>query len=435
MTQQLQQLQQSLIVSGVPWFDNRGRTVNAHGGCIVEENGLYYLFGEYKTDEENRFAGFSCYSSPDLVHWTFRRIVLPQQAEGLLGPGRIGERVKVMRCLATGQYVMYMHADDLEYYDPHICYAVCDTVDGDYEFRGPLTFRGEPIRRWDLGVFQDDDGTGYLLVHEGDVYRLAVDYQRAEELVCEGIALGGEAPAVAKLGGRYWMLFSGKTSWDCNDNYCLSAPSMRGSWTYQGLFAPEGTMTCNSQTLYVLPIRTARGEMAMYMGDRWSFPHQASAASYVWQRLNVDDHGRLRIERYWPSWNPVSGEEEPLRGRAIDVGFHADKTGASVTIPFHGSRVALIGRADAWGSYANVSIEQQSGDDTSAGEQVVPPIFVSFYAKSPDDGYRYVSPELPEGDYVVTVTATGGVPQWTDKSGQRFGSVGSVVDVRSAIVS
>ncbi|NMM99186.1 glycosyl hydrolase family 43 [Bifidobacterium olomucense] len=424
--------QQSLIISGVPWFDDRGRTVNAHGGCIVEESGLYYLFGEYKTDEENRFAGFSCYSSPDLVHWTFRRIVLPQQADGLMGPGRIGERVKVMRCPATGQYVMFMHSDDWGYCDPHICYAVCDTVDGGYEFRGPLTFHGETIRRWDLGVFQDDDGTGYLLIHEGDIYRLSDDYLSVAEQVGEGIALGGEAPAAFKLGGRYWMLFSNKTSWDCNDNYCLSASSMRGPWTYQGLFAPEGTMTCNSQTLYVLPVHTEHGEIAVYMGDRWSFPHQASAATYVWQQLSVN-HGRLRLAEYQPAWSPVSGKAEPLEGRRIDVGFRSDKAGESVVVPFHGSRVALTGRADQWGSYARVGIRRAGAGEESA--MVVDPIFVSWYAKSPDFGYRYVSPELPEDDYVLTVTVTGEVPQWTDKSGQRFGSVGSMVDVDEVIVA
>ncbi|MBT1174179.1 hypothetical protein JS530_01400 [Bifidobacterium sp. LC6] len=418
---------QSLIISGVPWFDDRGRTVNAHGGCIVQEGDWYYLFGEYKTDEENKFAGFSCYASLDLVHWQFRRIVLPQQSDGLMGPGRIGERVKVMRCPATGQYVMYMHSDDLGYYDPHICYAVCDAIDGEYQFQGPLLFDGEPIRRWDLGVFQDDDGTGYLLVHEGDIYRLANDYCSAEQRVGEGIALGGEAPAVAKLDGRYWLLFSGKTSWDCNENYCLSAPSMSGPWTYQGLFAPEGTQTCNSQTLYALPVTTEHGMVSMFMGDRWSFPHQASAATYVWQQLIVRD-GRLRLDRYVPSWNPGTGEAEPLRGRSIDVGFHSYVAGESVKIPFYGSRVALIGRADPWGSYARIGIRRADGSTA------VEDIFVSFYAKSPDESYRYVSPELPEGDYMVTVTVTGEVPQWTDKSGQRFGSVGSVVDVRNAIV-
>jgi len=62
---------------------------------VVEEGGRYYLFGEYKADEGNAFGGFACYSSLDLVNWTFERMALPVQPEGLLGPDRIGERPKV----------------------------------------------------------------------------------------------------------------------------------------------------------------------------------------------------------------------------------------------------------------------------------------------------------------------------------------------------
>lgn len=53
---------------------------------IVEESGIYYLFGEYKSDKSNAFNGFSCYSSRDLAHWKFERIVLGVQKSGILGP-------------------------------------------------------------------------------------------------------------------------------------------------------------------------------------------------------------------------------------------------------------------------------------------------------------------------------------------------------------
>lgn len=47
-----------IIFNGVPWFDQNGNTVNAHGACIVRENDTYYLFGEYKTDDKNVYNGF-----------------------------------------------------------------------------------------------------------------------------------------------------------------------------------------------------------------------------------------------------------------------------------------------------------------------------------------------------------------------------------------
>ena len=37
-------------------------------------------------------------SSSDLTNWQFERVVLPVQKDGILGPNRVGERAKVMKC-------------------------------------------------------------------------------------------------------------------------------------------------------------------------------------------------------------------------------------------------------------------------------------------------------------------------------------------------
>ena len=131
----LGQNKNTVIVNGIPWFDDRGNIVNAHGACIVEDNGRYYLFGEWKSDKSNAFPGFSCYSSDDLVNWKFENVVLQVQPNGILGPNRVGERVKVMKCPKTGEYVMFMHADNMEYKDPYIGYATCKTINGNYTVR------------------------------------------------------------------------------------------------------------------------------------------------------------------------------------------------------------------------------------------------------------------------------------------------------------
>ena len=122
--------QNNLVVNGI---DDKRDIVNAHGAWIVEENGRYYLFGEWKSDKSNAFPGFSCYSSDDLVNWKFESIVLRVQPEGILGPNRVGERVKVMKCPKTGEYIMLMHADDMGYKDPYIGLVTCKTIAGDYQ--------------------------------------------------------------------------------------------------------------------------------------------------------------------------------------------------------------------------------------------------------------------------------------------------------------
>ena len=271
----LGQNKNTVIVNGIPWFDDRGNIVNAHGACIVEDNGRYYLFGEWKSDKSNAFPGFSCYSSDDLVNWKFENVVLQVQPNGILGPNRVGERVKVMKCPKTGEYVMFMHADNMEYKDPYIGYATCKTINGNYQLHGPLLYQGKPIKRWDMGTFQDTDGKGYLLIHHGPIYRLSDDYHSVE----------------ANL-----------TSWEKNDNFYFTAPRIEGPWTQQGIFCPKGTLTYNSQSTFVFPLKRGNDTIPMFMGDRWSYPHQASAATYMWMPLQVEGT-KISIPEYWQAWD------------------------------------------------------------------------------------------------------------------------------------
>lgn len=135
------------IICGVPWYDQHDSIVSAHGANIIRDNGKYYMFGEFKTDSVNAFKGFSCYSSPDLVNWTFERIVFKTQPDGRMGPDRVGERTKVLKSPSTGEYVMIMHSDDMRYKDPCVVYATSNTVDGEYEFKGPLLYNVLESRR------------------------------------------------------------------------------------------------------------------------------------------------------------------------------------------------------------------------------------------------------------------------------------------------
>lgn len=420
----------NIVYNGIPWFDDRGRTVNAHGACIVEDAGKYYLFGEYRSDETNSFVGFSCYSSDDLSNWKFERIVLPIQKEGLLGSDRIGERVKVMKCPSTGEYVMYMHTDDTKYCDPCIGYATSKTINGEYIFRGSLNIGHEPIRMWDMGTFQDTDGTGYLLTHEGDIYRLSEDYHSAEKRIVKNMAPGGESPAMFKKEGIYYFLFSNKTSWEKNDNYYFTAPAVGGPWKKGGLFVPEGKLTYNSQTTFVFLLTQGKDTIPMFMGDRWSFPHQASAATYVWLPIRVNK-GKLSIPEYWQAWDirTLTSVDALDKGRILPSSEIRTATGwerkggllvsnlknSVLDIPFRGTHVAIIGEADSHGGYAKVSVLNGKGKTLYSS-------LVDFYSKYPEKAIRMMTPSLPKGEYVLRIEVTGISPVWTDKTKARYGS-------------
>lgn len=432
-----------LIRNGIPWFDTDGNIVNAHGACIVEDDGRYYLFGEWKSDTSNAFPGFSCYSSDDLVTWKFENVVLGVQPEGILGPNRVGERVKVMKCPKTGEYVMYMHADDMGYTDPHIGYATCKTIAGNYEFQGPLLFEGEPIRRWDMGTFQDTDGTGYLLIHHGIIYRLSEDYRSAEAKVLNGLPKSGESPAMFKKNGLYYLLGSGLTSWEKNDNFYFTAPAIEGPWTRQGLFVPEGSLTYYSQTTFVLPLVRGNDTIPMFMGDRWSFPHQASAATYVWLPMLAEGE-KLFIPEYWPAWDIRTLQPaDPLSGGTViphntfrmnheadwngDNGQLASRIpGSTLEVSFNGSRIAVTGESNAHSGYARVRLLDTDKKEVLTG-------LIDFYSKKTDRNLRFLSPVLPKGEYTLLIEVTGIMPVWTDKSKARFGSMDSFVTIDNIV--
>lgn len=426
-------MNRSVIGSGIPWYDNNGNIVNAHGACIVADNGKYYLFGEWKSDKSNAFPGFSCYSSDDLVNWKFERVALPVQKEGIMGPERVGERVKVMKCPATGKYMMYMHSDNMGYRDPYIAVAVADSINGEYRMLGPLMHNGKPVKRWDMGTFQDSDGKGYVLIHHGPILRLIDDYTAVDAEVAN-VAGSGESPAMFKKDGIYYMLYSSLTSWEKNDNFYFTAPAIEGPWTKRGFFCPEGKLTYNSQTTFVLPIVNGSDTTYLFMGDRWSYPRQASAATYVWQPLTVGGT-KLSIPEYNQFWDIKTFQPYDVKTSSVAVPstcFHmgGDWTnnkgrwistagGSRLIIPFRGERHAIIGESGPEGCYAKVSVlDDRQGTVYSS--------LVDFYSLYPEKSVRIITPELKKGNYTLVVENTADMPEWFDKKkGIRYGSKGT----------
>lgn len=401
------------VVNGVPWYDQNRNPVNAHGAGIIKDGGKYWLFGEYKSDTSNAFPGFGCYSSEDLVNWKFERVVLPVQKDGILGPNRVGERVKVMKCPKTGEYVMLMHADDMNYKDPCTAIATCKTIDGDYQLIGALQYKGQSIKRWDIGVFQDEDGKGYLLAHHGPIYRLSDDYLSVDTMIASVKGMG-ESPAMFKKNGMYYLLTSNLTSWERNDNYYFTATNITGPWKKQGLFCPEGSLTWNSQSTFVLMLPDG---MPMYMGDRWSYPHQASCATYVWMPMKVDGE-QLGIPEYYQSWNPKKVEPvDVLKDAKVNkmLTLNSNQIGKEVKLKFKGTHVALVGKTNKHGGYALVSIHDAKGKKVYSS-------LVDFYSKVPQDDIRVITPKLPYGKYTLVVKVTGERSNWSDKRKSLYGT-------------
>ncbi|MBQ2180515.1 MAG: glycosyl hydrolase family 43, partial [Prevotella sp.] len=187
-------------------------------------------------------------------------------------------------------------------------------------------------------------------------------------------------------------------------------------------FCPEGTLTWNSQTTFVL---TLPDGTPMYMGDRWSYPHQASAATYVWLPLQTEGT-KLSIPTYWNAWDVRTIQPVDLSKNGVmkSVNFSSNTIGAKTVVPFKGKRIIVTGESNPHGGYAKLTIRKQDGSACTTA-------LLDFYAKTPEQGIRYVSPILPKDNYELEIEVTGYRSNWTDKRHNHFGTDDCYVKVSS----
>jgi hypothetical protein len=302
-----------------------------------------------------------------------------------------------------------------------------------------------------MGVFQDDDGSGYLITHSGYLYKLSDDYKSIVEKVVDHMTGGCESPAIFKKDGTYYWLGSGLTGWERNDNYYFTATSLEGPWIKRGHFAPKGSLTWNSQTTFVLPITGTQGTTYMYMGDRWAYPRQNSAATYVWQPLEFDGDA-ISLPDYRQSWkiNTSTGVWSPFsiegqiientdtdrvnysdgwQATALADGFsdhRSDVEGSSFSLEFEGSQIGLYGVARPDGGFGRVEIENDNGAIIST--------VIETYCAYPESSLKFLSPVLDPGTYTLTVTVLGEHFSWTTKDGTVWGSTGDFICVDKIVI-
>jgi hypothetical protein len=285
---------------GATWTDQNGSSLQMHGLGIIKVGGTWFAFGEDKTGESSgntSFQDIPCYSSTDLAHWTFQSTALTRQSSGDLGPNRIVERPKVLFNPSTNQYVMYMHIDNSSYGEAKVGVATSSSVCGPYSYRGsfqPLGFQSR-----DIGLFQDTDGSAYLLTEDRAnglrIDRLSSDYLSVTGAVA--VFADVEAPAMVKIGGTYYLFGSHLTGWSTNDNIYATSTSPAGGWSAFTTFAPVGTHTYNTQTANIIPVA---GGTYIYAGDRWTTANLGTSP-LVWLPLTI--HGTVVTLGSYNQWS------------------------------------------------------------------------------------------------------------------------------------
>ena len=198
---------------------------------------------------------------------------------------------------------MYLHVDGRgDYIYAHIGTAVSDSPTGPFTFLNALQFQGFESR--DIGVFQDEDGTGYLLSedreHGTHIYRLSDDYLSiVEDVAClkgTNYQFGYESPILVKRDGIYYWFGSQLTGWDCNDNMFATATDLHGPWSDWEPFTPKGSNTYESQCDIIVPLDEDQhhSRSFMYIGDRWQ-PDDLGNSPLVILPIAIGD-GRAQLQ-------------------------------------------------------------------------------------------------------------------------------------------
>jgi hypothetical protein len=277
---------------GQVWPDNQGVHINAHGGGVLFDNGVYYWFGEHKTEGSAgnvAHVGVHVYASKNLYDWQDKGIALAVSKDPAsdITEGCILERPKVLRCPKTGKYVMFFHLElkGKGYDTARTGIAVSDTAAGPYRFlrsvrpnagHWPLNVKPEqttpeaiaaakrnlPISNGpsekgkgvdvfianyaegqmsrDMTLFKDDDGKAYHIFaseHNSTVQiaELTDDYLDYTGRYARALEkTWTEGLAVCKRQGVYYMIGSGCTGWEPNAARAFKATNIFGPWTSLG---------------------------------------------------------------------------------------------------------------------------------------------------------------------------------------------------------
>jgi hypothetical protein len=304
---------------GQTWLDTDGKPIQAHGGGLLLDGGIYYWFGENKDGATNLdpaqgplhrvdVIGISCYSSTDLLNWKNEGIVLPAEPanpESDLHPSRVLERPKVIRNPKTGQYILFAHVDKANYTYASIGIAVAEKPTGPYRYQGAVQPNGADSR--DMTVFQDDDGAAYLFFSSEwnktlHIVQLNDDYlSPSTTQALAFVNASREAPAVFKRGGKYYLLSSGCTGWDPNQAEIAVAHHPFGPWKVLGnpCVGPHAEITFYAQSTFVTPVAdTPDTFIALF--DQWK-KENLRDSRYVWLPLRFD--GSRPVITWHDAWN------------------------------------------------------------------------------------------------------------------------------------
>lgn len=285
------------IKNDVFWNTKDGKPIYSQGGGIFRfkdpktDKEKYYWYGvHYKGAEIYRhsptktypgtgFKSVTCYTSTDLVNWTFVSDALSKaDANEKERAGWVG-RLGVAYLKEINQYAMFVQ------HNSQVLVALSNQPEGPFKWHQKINMMDMigTTNTGDQTVFTDEDsGKSYLVYSYGKgrnkIYlsEIGVKDGKVGLLNCIKVyqGAGREGNCMFKYKGKYYMAASNLYGWDASLAYYLEADHIQGPYqpTNQMLVMDGASddFAHITQTGFFVTVRGTKQETVVYCGDRWA---------------------------------------------------------------------------------------------------------------------------------------------------------------------
>lgn len=257
-----------------------------------------YLRNPSHTFEKTHFESVTCYSSDDLVNWTFEGDVLSkQEIEANLPAAWVG-RLGVAYLPADSIYAMFVQHND----QVLVATSHAPTAPFSWSHRIDMKPMIGTHNTGDQTVFTDyDTGKSYLIYsygkgrHRQYVSEIGMKDGKPDILDCHEVCSGEsrEGNCMFKHKGKYYMVASNIYGWDGSLTYYVASDSIYGPYLpvndMQVMPGCEADYSHVSQTGFFVTINGSDNDLVVYCGDRWAEFAGNGLGYNQWFPLSFDD--------------------------------------------------------------------------------------------------------------------------------------------------
>jgi hypothetical protein len=315
------------IKNDVFWNTKDGLPLNSQGGGIfkfpdpITGKQKYYWYGVqyveaniYRANpavtlSKSTFEAVTCYSSTDLVNWTFENNVLTKDKANPTGKSWVG-RLGVCYIKELKKYAMFVQ------HESEVLITLADSPTGEFVWHQKINMEKMigTSNTGDQTVFTDEDtGKSYLIYSYGRgrnkiyVSEIGMKEGKVNLLDCTEIFKGEsrEGNCMFKYNNKYYMFASNIYGWDGSFAYYLVADDIRGPYLPTNeMLVMNGAaedFAHISQTGFFFSVKGSKQETIVFCGDRWADFAGNGLGYNQWCPVSFD--GKTPYFNSLSSWN------------------------------------------------------------------------------------------------------------------------------------